>query len=185
MTSALKMNLISYSIVIVGIVLAIAMMVSLYRKNKAKLDIFADAIKIQPSKARFFIAWLVYVACDIAPFILLIWIIPSSEENRVGLSIVYAIMFPLLAMPAYPYYTIATYERTLNGPPLWGWGWRREEIALSDIDREKTLHRNFGRKLGILIFYSKGGKKMLSLGLSASQVNQILTLASDASAVNK
>lgn len=89
----------------------------------------------------------------------------------------------LFTIEAYPYYTIILGKSSLSGPTFWNWKWRREEIALSEIDKEKTLNRNFGRKLGFMIFYSLDGKKILSLGLDNSQINQILALASEASAV--
>jgi hypothetical protein len=183
MTLGQKLNLFFLGGVLLIIVLYIVVTVFLYKRNKSNLKVHANAIKIQPAKMRFVFSWVTYLICLVAPILLVLWIFPFSQARRMDLQslVLLPLLMLLFVVAAYPYYTIITYEGKLNGPTLWGWLWRREEIAISEIDKERTLHRNIGRKLGILIFYSLDGKKILSLGLDDSQVDQILALVSEAS----
>jgi hypothetical protein len=82
-----------------------------------------------------------------------------------------------LCLITYPYYTLSTDGIIISGATRWGWFWRREEIRLTDIDAEKVMEQTLGRSLGIVIIYSTQGKKILTLGLSDSQISGILESA--------
>lgn len=177
MLSAHLFEVICFSILIVESIWIITVEIRRYKKRKAELDSYANAIKFQPLKLRFVVSALSYGIIPSIPLLLLFWWYMVVQDMWIGLL---GVPFLVLigGMPsAYPYYTILIHEGKLKGPTLWGWRWRQEEIEISEIDKEKTLRRNIGGKLGILIFYSFDGKKILSLGLDESQIQQILDTA--------
>jgi hypothetical protein len=183
MLSAHLFEVICFSILIVESIWIITVEIRRYRKRKAELDSYANAIKFQPLKLRFVVSALSYGIIPSIPLLLLFWWYMVVQDMWIGLL---GIPFLVLigGMPsAYPYYTILIHEGKLKGPTLWGWRWRCLELNLEWLDKEKILKQNPGRKLGITIFYSSGGEKILSLGLDNSQINQILALASEASEV--
>ena len=167
------------------IVLIVVGNVYFFRKNKSKLTHLKRTIKVRPSKLRFVFTWFVLQICILIPLLIFIWIYPFDQEVKFGFLFLFIILILAVAIPAYSYYTILIFKGKLSGATLWGWKWGREEMAMSEIDKEKTSHRNIGRKLGFLIFYSTSGKKILSLGLDNSQVNQILELSSFATSKEK
>jgi hypothetical protein len=175
----LNMDILCPSLLIILTALLIAEIVFFYKRNKAKLSAHDNAIKIQPSKFRFVFSLAAYMIYSVIPWAIILWVFPFREQ----FPYVVLVMFLSGMIPYYPYYTIVVYDGNLEGPTLWGWMWGREVIELCDLDGEKIKNRNYGKKLGILIFYAKDGKKILSLGLDNDQINHILDLASEAQAL--
>ncbi len=89
-------------------------------------------------------------------------------------------MFLCVAPSAYPYYTLALYKSKLNGATQWSWRWRRIEIPFDQIDKDRTLRQPLGKLLGIIIIYSISGEKILTLGLNAQEITEIMNSANEA-----
>lgn len=176
-------NLLCPGILLVELVWIIVVEIRRYRKRKAEVDGYINAINIQPTKLRFAFSSFSWGMIISIPWLLMFWIYLNVNDLWIGL----LGLMPLLlisSMPsAYPYYTILIYENKLNGPTLWGWMWKRLDLDLVWLDKEKTLKRNPGWRLGIVIFYTRGGEKMLTLGLDDAQINQILAFTPESSAV--
>ncbi len=165
---------------IIALLITVPLFVHHYDTVRAKVDPQPGVIQFRPEKARFLFRWYLYFAIFFAPILLTSWFLSKDTEGiLIALASGTAIWW-LSTTLAYPYYTIIVKENMLNGPTLWGWMWRREEIAVKELDTAKTLNNNIGKKIGVLIFYSMGGKKILSLGLNDAQVRQILDLADKA-----
>lgn len=176
-------NLLCPGLLFIELVWIIVVEIRIYRKIKAEVDGYANAIKFQPSKLRFAFSMFSYGIISSIPLLFLFWGYLAVQDLWIGLLGVPLLLLISGVPLAYPYYTILIHEGKINGPTLWGWKWRRLELNLEWLDREKILKRNPGRKLGITIFFTPSGDRILSLGLDDSQVNQILALASDASAI--
>ena len=161
-------------VLIASVLVAIVLLVYRYQKIQEQLVVPAGAIKIHPGKIRFLFSWYVYLFCILIPMLLVLWWWIGELDVILFVLCFEMVFWLLITFMAYPYYTIIINENMVSGPTLWNWLWRRETIDLSQLDREKILHRNIGRKLGLLIFYSLDGKKILSLGLDGAQMRQIL-----------
>jgi hypothetical protein len=165
------------------IVIVVIIWVNIFRYLKARVSAPSNTGIIRPKKINFLFSWYVYFYCFFIPLLLLFWFIRPEMDLLLFLVIFEHVFWALIIIVAYPYYTLVLEKNELKGPTLWGWLWRHEKIAFVQIDKEKTLKRNFGRKLGFVVFYSLDGRKILSLGLDNSQVNQILALASETSLI--
>lgn len=147
----------------------------LYKKNKSKVDAHVNAQKIYPQKTRFVFAWIIYSLLFCLPVIPIFWLLEHDNPVLPAIGLYLVFLFSLFSV--YPYYTLTKDEEKITGATLWSWMWRREEIKFSEIDSDKIQHRNFGRLLSITVLFSKQGKKILTLGLSRSQISEILKSA--------
>jgi hypothetical protein len=136
------------------------------------------AEKIRPSIIRYLFAFFAWCCLILAPFILVILLIPNKRTDFSGFWFFLA-FFLFEAVVLYPYHTLSIDGEKISGATLWGWLWRREEIRLSEISRERIMKQNLGRLAGITILYSKQGEKILTLGLSDSQISRIMELSKD------
>ena len=175
-----NINYLCSGVLIIEAVWIIVVEIRRYKKRRAEVNSYVNSIKFQSSKLRYVFSVFFYWVISSIPGLFLFWIILTAQDSPIGLLGLIP-LFLIASMPsAYPYYTILIHENKLNGPTFWGWMWRREEIAVKELDTAKTLNNNIGKKIGVLIFYSMGGKKILSLGLNDAQVRQILDLADKA-----
>jgi hypothetical protein len=87
--------------------------------------------------------------------------------------------FLFVAPAFYPYYTLARFESKINGATRWGWFGRRTEIAFKDIDVRKTSRQRLGILVGIFVFHSTSGAKILTLGLDELQIADILKISNE------
>ncbi len=182
-TMTLAIMIFSVAILIAVIGAAIIFLSDRAKSIKVQLNTSVDVRKISPKLINFLFSWYVYMLFFLLPLFIVDWLLMGNADAIVIGLFVGVVLTGLLTIQAYPYYTILLGKESLSGPTFWNWKWRREEIPLGEIDKEKTLQRNIGRKLGIVVFYAFDGKKILSLGLNEIQINQILTLASEVSAV--
>ncbi len=143
-----------------------------YEKNNVVLESFKDSRKIKPSKFRFVFSWLIYSLYFLIPAILIVWFL------KIGSILVFTLLCLLnilmFAPGYYPYYSLAIYNGKVNGAALWGWKWKRVEIDLKEIDKEKVLRQYLGRMLGVIILYSTGKGKILTFGLDNAQLLEVL-----------
>ena len=171
-----------YLLGIGSIILIVVVTIRLYQKNKSIVDAQENAVKFSPKKLNFILAYIFYFLSLVIPFLVAVRII-GGTDLFIRILVVEFIVGCFTSIGAYPYYTIVASKKSINGPTLWGWMWRRLDLDIAWLDKEKILKRNPGRRLGIVIFYTRSGEKMLTLGLDNSQIKQILALASEASAV--
>jgi hypothetical protein len=118
-------------------------------------------------------AFFFYCLLILIPFVLVVALITRNAPDIYSF-IPPLIMYLLSSFVAYPYYALSKDKDSISGATLWGWRWRKEQISLREISHEKVLRQNIGKKLGIIILYSTHDKKILTLGLSNSQLSQIL-----------
>jgi hypothetical protein len=147
-----------------------------YRKHKSNLDSHLNSLKFFPQKTRFTIAIFFYYLFGFILFSPIYWIIMRQG----GFPFYYSFFFLLIFLPStiseYPCFTLSIDDKKMRGARLLG-GWSREEIFLSEINQDKVLQKNLVGFLGITIFYSTQGKKILTLGLDNGQITKILELA--------
>jgi hypothetical protein len=146
---------------------------SLHKKNKTNLNARINSAKIYPYRLKYAFALMIYYLCQFSTFVPILWLLKTLTFSFVWL---FPLLYLFMLIPAYPYYTLSVDSEKISGATLWGWLWRREEINLSEIHKEKVLRQNFGKLLGITIFYSIHGKKILTLGLDNLQISKILNL---------
>ena len=161
-------------IIVVGVAINVFIFHRIHVKNTTALDIYSNALKIQPNKGRFFVSWLIfYTATSIPPYLVL-WLLSEDKVLVYVLLGIFPIMLASIFYLEYPYYTVLLIDSKMNGASLWGWMWRRSEISLNEIDKEKVLQQNLFRILGITMFKSASGEKILTLGLDDLQIKQII-----------
>lgn len=173
---------IGLAVLVVSVPLALAAYVfrSIYKKNQAALDLHPGAIRIRPAWKMFVFWWLTLImAAWIIALLLAAPLISSLAPGFLqpivaGESAFLMVVFGFVAATiAYPYYTLLLDAGKLDGPTLWGFRWKRTEIAFSDMDMGKSFGEQWVHKLGLNVFHSTGGVKILALGLDETQVGQI------------
>jgi hypothetical protein len=178
MTQAEKWNMVTPIILISAIALIVTIYYRQYQKNKAALASHQNAVIVSPSRLKFLFSWFAYFLFFFIPTSLFFWVIESEHQ----MFWVYLFVMPLgwliNAIPAYPFYTLSIYDNKLEGARLWGLSWQRTEMDFSKIDKEKTLRQNFLQKLGIILFHSINGKKILTFGLDDLQMSQVFKISS-------
>ena len=130
---------------------------------------------MKPAKSRFVLAWFVYKLKFLIPPILILWLFTRDEEFAIAWLIILPILLlslGIVGVAAYPYYTITVLDDRINGPTRWGTFWMRIDMRFDEIDREKTLRQQFGRKLGMTVIHSRSGEKILTLGLDDEQLSR-------------
>lgn len=164
-------------VIVAGIALDVFVFCRTYRKNVNVLNVDEGALKIQPQKSRFIISWLVFYTATAIPVFWVVWFLPFDNEFFYSLLFLFPILLVFNFFLAYPYYTVIILDSKINGATLWGWMWKRTEISINDVDKEKVLQRNLWRSLGITVMKSASGTKILTLGLDDSQIKQIFEYA--------
>lgn len=151
----------------------------IYRRNVKRLNASINSKMVKPGKVRFVFSWFIFGLLGYIPGVLLVWFIEK------GFPFTFAgLMFVMLwsfAPAAYPYYTVAITSDKINGATKWGWFWKRTEIRLDEIDKEKLSRQPLGKKLGVVVIHSTKGTKILTLGLSEQQLAEIILLANKTS----
>lgn len=180
MESMLRTMTIFLSCMVLGsIIFFVAVNYYIYRRNIKRLNAAKDSQMIRPSKFRFVLSWFAYGFIFYILAVLFLWLYEKE------LSYIYMWLMPLMflitAPAAYPYYIVAASSDKVNGATRWGWLWKRTEIRLDEIDKEKLSRQRFGKKLGVTVIYSTNGTKILTLGLSEQQLSEIVMLAKKAS----
>ena len=148
-----------------------------YRINLRNLNARKSPQKVKPNKLRFLVGWSVYGFFLYAPLIIMLWFV--GKEFPASFLWIIFLAFLFVAPSSYPYYTLARYESKINGATLWGWFGRRTEIAFKDIDISKTSRQRLGILVGVFIFHSTSGVKILALGLDELQIADILKLSNE------
>jgi hypothetical protein len=143
-----------------------------YRLNLHNLNACKSPQEFKPNKLRFVVAWSVYSFCLSAPLIVILWFV--GKEFPAAFVLTLFLVFLLIAPSAYPYYTLARFETRINGATLWGWYGRRTEIDFKDIDVSKASRQRLGIVVGVFVFHSTRGIKILTLGLDERQIADIL-----------
>lgn len=164
-------------IIVAGIAIDVFIFYRTYKKIVNALDIDKNAVKIQPKRSRFMVSWFIFYTATAIPVYLVVWFLPLDKEFFYIMLFLFPILLVLVFFLAYPYYTVIILDSRINGATLWGWMWKRTEIGVGEIDREKVLQHNFWRSLGITMFKSVGGTKILTLGLADEQIKQIFEYA--------
>lgn len=164
-------------IIVAGIAIDVFIFYRTYKKIVNALNVDEGALKIQPRKSRFIISWFVFYTATAIPAYLVVWFLPLDKELFYILLALFPILLVSLFFLAYPYYTVIILNSTINGATLWGWMWKRTEISINDVDKEKVLQRNLWRNLGITVIKSTNGTKILTLGLDDSQTKHIFEYA--------
>lgn len=173
MTSTLQTAINFLSCIAIGLlVFSVYVYYSVYRKNVNKLNALKDSKLIKPDKIRFILAWIAYSFIPSLFGVSCIWLYEREFPSPL------AWLVPLIlfsqALPAYPYYTIAINHDRINGPTQWGWLWKRVEISMDEIDRDKSLRQPVRRALGTTIIYSTNEVKIRTLGLNDQQLSEIM-----------
>ena len=154
------------------------MIYTVYRKNKANLEAQNMGVRIKPIISRFLLSWYIYLLFFFVPLLPIVWFIPEiGKQTFIASLVIMPIMWLFFSIAAYPYYVLVAYEQKLNGATLSGMFWKRTEMNISEIDADNVLRQNLGRKFGIVVFRSKSGTKILSLGLEDVQVMNILEMS--------
>jgi len=172
MDSILRTMTIFLSCLVIGLI-AFLIIVNyfVYRRNIKRLHVSFDSQMVKPSKVRFAFSWFVFSLIGYIPAVLILWLIEQKFP------FVFVWIMPLLllsfAPAAYPYYIVVVSSDKINGATRWGWLWKRTEIRLNEIDKEKLLQQQLGKKLGITVIHSTSGIKILTLGLSDQQLSEI------------
>ena len=148
-----------------------------YRINLRNLDACKSPHKVKPNKLRFIVGWSVYGFFFYAPLIVILWFV--GKEFPASFLWIAFFGFLFVAPSSYPYYTLARFESKINGATLWGSFGRRTEIAFKDIDVSKTSRQRLGILVGIFVFHSTSGVKILTLGLDELQIADILKLSNE------
>ncbi|MBI5933193.1 MAG: hypothetical protein HY867_05760 [Chloroflexi bacterium] len=174
-------NLIPYVIGFIVITLIFGAIIYKSTRSILKSNVPNNAVVIKPPKVTFAFAYFVYFIGQASPWLLLLFAL--DKDKFYGFAAPLFMIFLISAVSSYLYYTLFIHDGKLFGPTLWGWRWRRLDLDLVWLNKEKILTRNPVRKLGIVVFYTHGGEKILALGLNDAQVNQILDLASQAQTV--
>ncbi len=164
-------------IMVAGITIDVIIIKRTYKKIVSALVVDEKAMKIHPKRIRFIVSYFIFSATTAIPVYLVAWFLPFDKEFFYSMLFLFPILFIFLFFLAYPYYTVIILDSKINGATLWGWMWKRTEISVNEIDREKVLQRNFLRSLGITMFKSADGTKILTLGLDDSQIKQIVEYA--------
>jgi hypothetical protein len=144
----------------------------IYRRNVDRLNVYKTPITFRPRKVNFAFSWFIYCLIVSIPFVLILWLI----ERKFPITYIWVmpILMAFLAPAAYPYYTIGISSGKLNGATQWGWMWRRTEINLNEIDKDKVLRQKLGRRFGVTVIHSTAGIKILTIGLDDTQISRIL-----------
>ena len=148
-----------------------------YRLTLRNLNACKSPQKVKPNKVRFVVAWSVYGFFFYAPLIVILWFV--GKEFPASFLWTMFFSFLLVAPSLYPYYTLARFESKINGATLWGGFGRRTEIAFKDIDISKTSRQRLGILVGVFVFHSTRGVKILTLGLDELQIADILKLSNE------
>ncbi len=162
-----------------SIIFFVALNYFIYQRNVKRLNTATDSQMIKPGKVRFVLSSLAYALIFYILAVLFLWLYEKEFPYA------YAWLMPLLLLflvPAtYPYYVVAVSSDKINGATRWGWLWKRTEIRLDEIDKEKLFQQRLGKKLGVVVIHSTNGAKILTLGLSEQQLMEIIMLANKAS----
>ncbi|PKN95324.1 MAG: hypothetical protein CVU44_01185 [Chloroflexi bacterium HGW-Chloroflexi-6] len=166
--------------IIIGLIaIEIFMLYRIYKKNVAAVEVYKNGITIQPSKSRFIISLSIFYAALEILVLIVLWLLPIDRV----VFYVSLCFFPAIVIInfflAYPYYTVIIHDSKLSGATLWGWMWKRTEINLKEIDKDKALRQNLGRIFGITAIESADGTKILTLGLDNLQIRKILEFTSE------
>ena len=175
MDSILRTMTVILSCTVLGsIIFYVAVMYFIYQRNVKRLNTVVDSQMIKPGKARFVLSSLAYAFIFYILAVLFLWFYEKEFPY------VYAWLMPILILlmtpAAYPYYILAVSSDKVNGATRWGWLWKRTEIRLDEIDKDKLFQQHLGRKLGVVVIHSTKGTKILTLGLSEKQLSEIAML---------
>ena len=190
MTVQEKYYLIMLTIYLGALVFGTIMTYRRYREYKANLMVHQNAVIVSPSMFKFLLYGFAYELILSFPALLFFWVIEPDHEIFWGILLNIPAVWLWSTIPAHPYYALSVYEGKIEGArvwgPLWGslWGWggsvpRRIKIDSREIDKEKTLRQHLLHLLGIVIFHSVSGRKILTIGLKDSQISQVLEMRFD------
>jgi hypothetical protein len=131
---------------------------------------------IFPNRIRFTFSFFIYFLLALIPALSAVWFIRGEPpDNTIFWGIAIGILVASLIL--YPYYAVSKDGENIRGATLWGWLWRREQIRLRDVYLPKIWRQALGKLFGIVIIHSIQGKKILTLGLSETQLAHILESA--------
>ncbi len=170
------MNLSSLAtfLIILGFASSLLLLYYTHKKSSSAFEPYYKMKQVKPNKIRYGIASFVYALPFSVLSVVLISLI-TKESLLVFVSVLITPLYLLaLALAAYPYYIVATYNGKVNGATLSGWRWRRAEVNINEIDKGKTLRQGFGRLFGIIVVRSIRGEKILTVGLDDIQLAEIL-----------
>ena len=173
MDSTLRTMKIFLSCTVLGsIIFFVAVMFFIYQRNVKRLNSVTGSQMIKPSKVRFVLSSFAYAFIFYTLAVLFLWFYEKEFPYA------YAWLMPLLILfmtpVAYPYHIVAVSRDKINGATWWGWLWKRTEIRLDEIDKEKLSRQHLGRKFGVIVIHSTKGTKILTLGLSEQQLSEII-----------
>jgi hypothetical protein len=157
------------------IVVCVITSYGIYRRNVERLKACADSKIVRPGKVRYVLAFFVYTLISYIPAVLLIWLI--EKESSLVFALITLVFLLSFSPASYPYYTLSVSSEKVNGATMWGWLWKRTEIRLDEIDKEKLSSQWLGKKLGIMVIHSTSGTKILTLGLNDGQLLVVTGLA--------